>query len=93
MDIIEALTDSNKPRDYWYRMNRREKEASGIELSTFCRRLKLKARDGKLRETDIVNTENAFRIIQSIPSPKAEPFKRWQDIIKGKISNFVPLCS
>ena len=77
VDIIEVLTDSEKPRDYWYRLNRREMENSGIELSTFCRRLKLLAKDGKQRETDVVNTENAFRIIQSVPSPKAEPFKRW----------------
>ncbi len=77
VDIIEVLTDSTNPRDYWYRLNKREKESSGIELSTFCRRLKLLAKDGKLRETDVVNTENAFRIIQSVPSPKAEPFKRW----------------
>ncbi|MCF6271481.1 MAG: Bro-N domain-containing protein [Melioribacteraceae bacterium] len=77
VDIIEALTDSTKPRDYWYRLKKREKESSRTELSTFCRQLKMRAKDGKLRETDIVNTENAFRIIQSIPSPKAEPFKRW----------------
>jgi len=77
IDIIEVLTDSEKPRDYWYRMKQREKEASGIELSTFCRRLKLESTDGKKYLTEIVNTESAFRIIQSIPSPKAEPFKRW----------------
>jgi hypothetical protein len=68
VDIIEVLTDSKKPRDYWYRLKKRERESSGVELSTFCRQLKLE---------EIVNTENAFRIIQSIPSPKAEPFKRW----------------
>jgi hypothetical protein len=77
VDVIEVLTDSSKPRDYWYRLNKREKENSEIELSTFCRRLKLLAKDGKLRETDTANTENIFRIIQSIPSSKAEPFKRW----------------
>jgi DNA-damage-inducible protein D len=77
VDIIEALTDSPNPRDYWYRMKRREKESSGIELSTFCRQLKLTSADGKSYKTDAVNTEGAFRIIQSIPSPKAEPFKRW----------------
>ena len=77
VDIIEVLTDSTKPRDYWYRLKKREKKSSGVELSTYCRQFKIKARDGKLRETEIVNTENAFRIIQSIPSPKAEPFKRW----------------
>ncbi len=77
VDIIDALTDSNNPRDYWYRMKRREKESSGIELSTLCRQLKLTSADGKSYKTDAVNTEAAFRIIQSIPSPKAEPFKRW----------------
>src|SRR5262249_22197277 len=69
--------DSPNPRDYWYRMKRREKESSGIELSTLCRQLKLTSADGKSYSTEAVNTENAFRIIQSIPSPKAEPFKRW----------------
>lgn len=77
VDIIEVLTESTNPRDYWYRLKKREKESSGVELSTFCRQLKLEAKDGKLRETDCVNTEYSFRIIQSIPSPKAEPFKRW----------------
>jgi DNA-damage-inducible protein D len=77
VDIIAALTDSEKPRDYWYRMKLREKQASGIELSTFCRQLKIESSDGKMYKTDVVNTENAFRIIQSIPSSKAEPFKLW----------------
>ncbi|MCK4626133.1 MAG: Bro-N domain-containing protein [Phycisphaerae bacterium] len=77
VDIIAALTDSNKPRDYWYRMKKREQQSSGVDLSTFCRQLKLPSSDGKMYKTDVVNTENAFRIIQSIPSPKAEPFKRW----------------
>ncbi len=77
VDIIDALTDSGNPRDYWYLMKRREKESSGIELSTICRQLKLTSADGKSYKTEAVNTEAAFRIIQSIPSPKAEPFKRW----------------
>ncbi|MCH8150560.1 MAG: Bro-N domain-containing protein [Planctomycetes bacterium] len=77
VDIIGALTDSPNPRDYWYRMKRREKESSGVELSTFCRQLKLTSADGKTYNTEVVNTESAFRIIQSIPSPKAEPFRRW----------------
>jgi hypothetical protein len=58
-------------------MKRREKESSGIELSTLCRQLKLASADEKYYQTDCVNTEAAFRIIQSIPSTKAEPFKRW----------------
>ncbi len=77
VDVVEVLTDSVKPRDYWYRLKERELESGGVELSTFCRRLKLPAPDGKMRITDCSNTENMFRIIQSIPSKKAEPFKRW----------------
>jgi prophage antirepressor-like protein len=77
VDIVGALTDSPNARDYWYRMKRREMESSGVELSTLCRQLKLTSSDGKTYSTDCVNTEAAFRIIQSIPSPKAEPFKRW----------------
>ena len=77
VDIVEALTDSQKPRDYWYRLKKRESNKSGIELSTFCRQHNLQSTDGKFYKTEVVNTESAFRIIQSIPSPKAEPFKRW----------------
>lgn len=77
IDVVEVLTESNKPRVYWNAMKTRVKNAEGIELSTFCRQLKLLAPDGKMRETDCANTESLFRIIQSIPSPKAEPFKRW----------------
>lgn len=77
VDVIEALTDSEKPRDYWYRLKRREKEGSGIELSTFCRQLKVESSDGKKYQTECSDVEGLLRIIQSIPSPKAEPFKRW----------------
>ncbi|MFA6303150.1 MAG: Bro-N domain-containing protein [Legionella sp.] len=77
IDIIQTLTDSPNPRDYWYKMKIRVKNEDGNELSTICRQLKLQAPDGKMRETDCANTEGLFRIIQSIPSPKAEPFKRW----------------
>jgi len=77
VDIISALTDSVDPKDYWYRMKKREKEDAQVELSTICRQLKLPSTDGKYYETDCTNTEGAFRIIQSIPSPKAEPFKLW----------------
>jgi hypothetical protein len=76
VDVVAALTDSAKPRDYWYRIKQREK-ISGIELSTICRQLKLPSPDGKERETDCANAEGLLRIIQSVPSPKAEPFKRW----------------
>lgn len=77
IDVVEALTDSSNPNDYWYKMKVRVNSEDGFELSTICRQLKLEAPDGKLRETDCANTETLFRIIQSIPSPKAEPFKRW----------------
>ncbi|MFH1561885.1 MAG: Bro-N domain-containing protein [Nitrospirota bacterium] len=77
VDVVDVLTDSTNPRDYWYKMKVRVKNEDGVELSTFCRQLKLSASDGKMRETDCANTEGIFRIIQSIPSPKAEPFKRW----------------
>jgi hypothetical protein len=77
VDVVEALTDSVKPRDYWYAMKIRVKNEDEIELSTICRQLKLESSDGKKYETDCANTEGIFRIIQSIPSPKAEPFKRW----------------
>ncbi len=77
VDVVAVLTDSDNPRDYWYKMKIREKEESEIELSTICRQLKLLAADGKKYMTDCANTEGVFRIVQSIPSPKAEPFKRW----------------
>ena len=77
IDVVEALTSSINPRDYWYKMKMRVKDEDGIELSTICRQLKLLAHDRKMRETDCANTEGIFRIIQSIPSSKAEPFKRW----------------
>lgn len=77
VDIIEALTDSINSRDYWFRMKTRLKEEDNAQLSTICRQLKLESSDGKKYETDCANTEGIFRIIQSIPSPKAEPFKRW----------------
>ena len=76
VDVIEALTDSVNPRNYWNMLKAREEE-QGVELYTNCVQLKLTAEDGKLRETDCANTEALFRIIQSIPSPKAEPFKLW----------------
>ncbi len=77
VDVVQALTDSVNARDYWFKMKIRVKDEAGVQLSTFCRQLKLEAPDGKMRETDCASTEGIFRIIQSIPSPKAEPFKRW----------------
>jgi len=77
VDIVGALTESSNSRDYWYRLKKREFDSSGNELSTFCRQLKLRSADGKYYNSDCANTESIFRIIQSIPSKKAEPFKRW----------------
>src|SRR3989338_7636045 len=77
IDVIEALTDSERSSVYWTAMKARVKNEGDFELSTICRQLKLPAHDGKMRETDCADTEGIFRIIQSIPSPKAEPFKRW----------------
>ena len=77
VDVVEVLTGSVDPKDYWYRMKIRVNNEEKIKLSTICRQLKLESSDGKKYETDCANTEGIFRIIQSIPSPKAEPFKRW----------------
>ena len=77
IDVVEILTDSSNPRDYWFKMKKRVITEEGLELSTICRQLKMKASDGKLRETDVADTQSLLRIIQSIPSPKAEPFKQW----------------
>ncbi|MBW7867329.1 MAG: Bro-N domain-containing protein [Brumimicrobium sp.] len=77
VDVVGALTDSSNPRDYWFKMKIRVKTEDGLELSTICRQFKMKATDGKMRETDVADTEALLRIIQSIPSPKAEPFKQW----------------
>lgn len=77
VDIVGVLTDSVNPRDYWYKTKKRLGDEEKAELSTICLQLKLEASDGKLRTTDCANTEGIFRIIQSISSPRAEPFKRW----------------
>lgn len=77
VDVVEALTGSIKPRVYWNAMKTRVGDTDEFQLSTICRQLKLIATDGKNRKTDCSNTEGIFRIIQSIPSAKAEPFKRW----------------
>ncbi len=77
VDVVEALTDSLNPRDYWFKMKLRVQGEDGVQLSTFCRQLKLESSDKKKYITDCANTRGMFRIIQSIPSPKAEPFKQW----------------
>ncbi|MDP2600260.1 MAG: Bro-N domain-containing protein, partial [Deltaproteobacteria bacterium] len=76
VDVCGALTDSIDGGAYWRKLKQRLME-EGSEVVTFCHGLKLPAPDGKRRETDCADTEGIFRIIQSIPSPKAEPFKRW----------------
>ncbi|MFA6268473.1 MAG: BRO family protein [archaeon] len=76
VDIVQALTDSTVPKRYWSDL-KIKLEQEGNQPYDFIVQLKLIAEDGKLRETDCTNTEGAFRIIQSIPSPKAEPFKLW----------------
>ena len=76
VDIVEALTESGRARKYWSDLKNRLTE-EGFELSAKIGQLKLRSADGKSYLTDCVNTKNAFRIIQSIPSPKAEPFKQW----------------
>lgn len=77
VDVISVLTNSNNPRNYWNMLKARMKEEEQSELSTKCVQLKLKAKDGKLRLTDTLDTKGIFRLIESIPSPKAEPFKLW----------------
>jgi hypothetical protein len=77
IDIIGALINTADPGDYWFKMKIRVKGEDGLELSTICRKFKFKALDGKMRPTDCANLESMFRIVQSIPSPKAEPLKLW----------------
>lgn len=78
VDIVGVLTDSSNPRRYWSDLKKKIEEDEGFsELYEKIVQLKLTADDNKLRETDCANTETIFRIIQSIPSPKAEPFKLW----------------
>ncbi len=76
VDVVAALTDSLDPSAYWRKLKQRL-TAEGSQVVTFCHGLKLPAPDGKMRSTDCANVKGMFRIIQSIPSPKAEPFKQW----------------
>lgn len=78
IDVVEILSQSPRPRKYWSDLKSKLIEEEGfVELSANIGQLKMIAEDGKMRETDCANTETMLRIIQSIPSPKAEPFKRW----------------
>lgn len=76
IDVLGVLTDSENPRKYWSVLKTRLKK-EGNELATICSRLKMVASDGKMRETDVADMQGILRIIQSVPSPKAEPFKMW----------------
>ena len=76
VDVIDVLTDSQNPQVYW-RVLKKRLLAEGNETVTNCNGLKMNASDGKMRMTDVANTEQILRLIQSIPSPKAEPFKQW----------------
>ena len=76
VDVVGVLTDSKDPTAYWRKLKQRLKE-EGNQTVTNCHGLKMTAADGKKRMTDVANTEQLLRIIQSIPSPKAEPFKVW----------------
>ena len=76
VDVIEALTESPNPQVYWRVLKKRLKD-EGNETVTNCNALKMEAIDGKMRMTDVADTEQLLRLIQSIPSPKAEPFKQW----------------
>ncbi len=90
VDIVGVLTDSKNPRDYWYRVKKRMTDEEKSQLSTFCRQLKLESSDGKKYNTDVADMQGIFRIIQSIPSPKAEPFKMWlAEVGKERIDEII----
>ena len=76
VDVVAVLTESENPRNYWKVLKNRLKK-EGNQSVTNCNQLKLKAADGKFYKTDVADQEQLFRLIQSIPSPKAEPFKMW----------------
>ena len=77
VDIVEILTESTEPRKYWNWLKNRLLKEDEFETSSITRQLKLRANDGKMRLTDVVDLEGMFRIIESIPSKKAEPIKQW----------------
>ena len=82
VDVIAVLTDSGNPQTYWRVLKNRLKK-EGNQTVTNCNALKLQAADGKMRKTDVADTAQLFRLIQSIPSPKAEPFKQWMAQVAG----------
>lgn len=92
IDIIAALTESANPRRYWSDLKRKMQVEEGAANEVYEKivQLKLKAPDGKMRETDVTDTQGIFRIIQSIPSPKAEPFKMWlAEVGKARIDEII----
>ena len=89
IDIVGVLTDSKNPGAYWRKLKQRLKE-EGNEVVTICHTLKMQAADGKMRETDVADMQGIFRIIQSVPSPKAEPFKMWlAEVGKERIDEII----
>lgn len=89
VDIVGILSESKDAGAYWRKLKQRLNE-EGSEVVTFCHGLKLKAADGKMRKTDVANMQGIFRIIQSIPSPKAEPFKMWlAEVGKERIDEII----
>ena len=83
VDVVAILTDSPNPSNYWKVLKHRLRK-EGNELVTNCNQLKLPSTDGKYYKTDVATTEQLFRLIQSIPSPKAEPFKLWMAQVDRK---------
>lgn len=89
VDIVAVLTESINPQAYWRKLKQRLKE-EGNETVINCHALKMKALDGKMRKTDVENIQGIFRIIQSIPSPKAEPFKMWlAEVGKDRVEEII----
>ena len=89
VDVVGVLTESENPQVYWRVLKKRLKE-EGNESVTNCNALKMKAADGKMRLTDVSDMQGIFRIIQSIPSPKAEPFKLWlAEVGKERIDEII----
>ena len=86
VDVISALTESNNPRNYWHMLKKRMDDEEKSEFSTKCVQLKMKSsKDGKMYLTDTLDTEGILRLIESIPSPKAEPFKMWLASLENKL--------
>ena len=77
VDVIRVLTESKDPSDYWTTLKRRLKDNEGSGLPTKCRKLKMKTKNGRNYPTDTLDTKGILRLIESVPSPKAEPFKMW----------------